>query len=166
MKTKMRELVWINQCIVARTSYSKISDRKKVWRYRDQIVIIKAIKTSKLASIYLSIYLSMSAYIYLLLYTSMWLQEKYDWREDLVYFVYWINRINKWMKYLASWWWVVYLVTSGCFDLVGRCCRMTPLGQPAIQLACNLCLAYLYVPNFKHRLQKILLVEKIWSVEK
>ena len=29
-----------------------------------------------------------------------------------------------------------------------------------IQLACDLCLAYLYVPNFKHRLQKILLVEK------
>ena len=56
-----------------------------------------------------------------LLYTSVWLQEKYDWREDLVYFVYWINKINKRMKYLAGWRGVVYLATSGCFDLVGWC---------------------------------------------
>ena len=40
------------------------------------------------------------------------------------------------------------------------------LRTAAIQLTCDLCLAYLYVPNFKHRLQKILLVEKIWLVEK
>ena len=37
-----------------------------------------------------------------LLYASVWLQEKLDWREDLVYFVYWINKINKRMKYLAG----------------------------------------------------------------
>ena len=38
-----------------------------------------------------------------MLYTSVWLQEKQDWRKDLVSFVYWINKINKWMKYLAGW---------------------------------------------------------------
>ena len=32
-----------------------------------------------------------------MLYTSVWLQE------DLVYFVNWINKINKQMKYLAGW---------------------------------------------------------------
>ena len=73
-----------------------------------------------------------------------------------------INKRNKWMKYLAGWRGVgvVYSATSGCFDLVGRCCPVTLLGQLAIQLTCDLCLAYLYLPNFKHRLQKILLVEK------
>ena len=65
------------------------------------------------------------------------------------------------MKYLASWWGVVYSAMSGCFDLVGRCYRVTLSGWPAIQLVCALCLAYLCVPDFKHRLQKILLVEKI-----
>ena len=64
------------------------------------------------------------------------------------------------MKYLAGWWGIVYLVTSGCFDLVGRCCWVTLSGWRAIQLVCDLCLAYSYPPNFKHRLQKILLVEK------
>ena len=56
------------------------------------------------------------------------------------------------MKYLADW-------QGGrlCGD---KCCHVMLLGQPVIQLACNLCLAYLYLPNFKHRLQKILLVEK------
>ena len=65
------------------------------------------------------------------------------------------------MKYL-----VVYSATSGYFDLVGRCCQVTLLGQLAIQLACDFYLAYLYVSNFKHQLQKILIVEKIWLVEK
>ena len=64
------------------------------------------------------------------------------------------------MKYLAGWRGVVYSATSGCFDLVVRCYRVTLCGRPDIQLACGFCLAYLYVPNFKHRLQKILLVEK------
>ena len=64
------------------------------------------------------------------------------------------------MKYLAGLRGVVYSATSDCFDLVGRCCRVTLLGPPAIQLACDLCLAYLCVPDFKRRLQKILLVEK------
>ena len=81
-------------------------------------------------------------------------------------FVYWINKINKRMKYLASWRGGVYSATSSCFDLVGRCCRVMLLGQHVIQLACDLCLAYLYFPNFKHQLQKILLVEKKWLVEK
>ena len=70
------------------------------------------------------------------------------------------------MKYLAGWRGVVYSATSGCFDLVGRCYRVTLSGRPAIQLVCDLCLAYLCVPDFKHRPQKIQLVEKIWLVEK
>ena len=83
-------------------------------------------------------------------------------RKIRLYFVYWINKINKRMKYLAGEQGVVSSVTSGCFDLVGRCCRVTLLGRPAIQLVCDLCLAYSYLPNFKHRHrpQKILLVEK------
>ena len=70
------------------------------------------------------------------------------------------------MKYLTGWWEGIYSVTSGCFDHVGRCCRVTLSGQPVIQLACDLWLAYLCVPDFKHRLQKILLVEKIWLAKK
>ena len=34
------------------------------------------------------------------------------------------------MKYLSGWRGFVYLATSGCFDLVGWCCRGTLLGQP------------------------------------
>ena len=64
------------------------------------------------------------------------------------------------MKYLADGGGVVYLVTSGCFDLVGWCCRVTLLGRLVIPLTCDFCLAYSYLPNFKHQLQKILLVEK------
>ena len=63
------------------------------------------------------------------------------------------------MKYLASCSGVCS-ATSSCFDLVGWCCWVTLFGRPAIHMACDLCLAYLYVPNFKHLLQKILLVEK------
>ena len=70
------------------------------------------------------------------------------------------------MKYLAGWRGVVNSATSGCFDLVGPCYSMTLSWRPTIQLAGDLCLAYLCVPDFKHRLQKILLVEKIWLVEK
>ena len=70
------------------------------------------------------------------------------------------------MKYLAGWRGGVYSATSGCFDLVGRCYRVTLSGRPAIQLAYDLCLPYLCVPDFKHPLQKMLLVEKIWLVEK
>ena len=62
------------------------------------------------------------------------------------------------MEYLAGSRGVVYSATSGCFGLVGRCCQVTFSGRPRIQLACDLCVAYLYVPNFKRRLQKILLV--------
>ena len=51
--------------------------------------------------------------------------------------------------------------SCGCFDLVGQCYWVTLSGRMAIQLECDLCLAYLCVPDFKHRLQKILLVEKI-----
>ena len=71
------------------------------------------------------------------------------------------------MKYMAGWR-GVYSATSGCFDLVGRCCRVTLLGRQMIQLACDLCLAYSYVPNFKHRLQKKkLLVENMigWKID-
>ena len=50
---------------------------------------------------------------------------------------------------------------SGCFDLVGQYYRVTLLGQLVIQLVCDLYLAYLCVPDFKHRLQKVLHVEKI-----
>ena len=42
-------------------------------------------------------------------------------QEDLVYFAYWINKINKWMKYLAGWQAFFWLAASGCFDLVWRC---------------------------------------------
>ena len=70
------------------------------------------------------------------------------------------------MKYLASWQGVVYSATSGYFDLVGWCYQVTLSGRPTIQLAGDLCLAYLCVLDFKHRLQKMLLVEKIWLVEK
>ena len=38
------------------------------------------------------------------------------------------------MKYLAGWWGVIYLATSGCFDLVGRYCQVMLLAQLAIQL--------------------------------
>ena len=62
------------------------------------------------------------------------------------------------MKYLASWRWGCLF---GDFDLVGRYYLVTLSGRPAIQLACDLCLAYLCVPNLKHRLQKMLLMEKI-----
>ena len=65
------------------------------------------------------------------------------------------------MKYLGGWREVVYLATRGCFDLVGRCYRVTLSGQLVIQLAGDLCLVYLCVPDFKHQLQKMLLVEKI-----
>ena len=50
----------------------------------------------------LCIYMKYIWFINTLLYTSMRLQEKWDWQEDLVYFVYWINEINKQMKYQAS----------------------------------------------------------------
>ena len=70
------------------------------------------------------------------------------------------------MKYLAGRRGVVYLATSGCFDLVGRCYQVMLSGWPVIQLAGDICLAYLCVPDFKHRLQKILIVEKLWLVEK
>ena len=101
-----------------------------------------------------------------MLYTSVWLQEKEDWREDLVYFVYWINKINKQMKYLAGWWGFVYLATSGCFDLVGRCCRVTLLGQPEIQLVRDLCLAYLYLPTSNTGSRKYYLWKKMigWKI--
>ena len=58
------------------------------------------------------------------------------------------------MKYLASWQGVVHSAMSSYFDLVGRCYQVTLLGRPAIQMACDHCLAYLCVPGFKHRLQK------------
>ena len=70
------------------------------------------------------------------------------------------------MKYQASWWGVVYLATSSCFDLVRRRYWVMLSGWPAIQLAGDLCLVYLCVPDFKHWLQKMLLVEKIGLVEK
>ena len=71
----------------------------------------------------------------------------------LVYFVYWINKINKWMKYLAGW--------GGClFSNKWLLWSGWTVGWPAIQLLCDLGLAYLCVPDFKHRLHKILLVEK------
>ena len=72
-------------------------------------------------------------------------------------FCYWIYKINKQMKYLASWQGVVYSVTNNCFDLVRQCCRVTLMGRMAIKLASDLCLADLCVPDFKHQLQKILL---------
>ena len=78
----------------------------------------------------------------------MWLQEKLDWQEDLVYFVYWINKINKRKKYLSGWRGGVYSATSSCFDLVWRCCWVVLLARPEIQLPCDPCLAYLYVPDF------------------
>ena len=56
------------------------------------------------------------------------------------------------MKYLAGWQGGVYSATSSCFDLVGRCYRVTLSGRPTIQLAYDLCLAYLCVLDFKHRL--------------
>ena len=37
------------------------------------------------------------------------------------------------MKYLAGWREVIYSATSGCFDLVGWCCRVTLLARSAIQ---------------------------------
>ena len=66
-----------------------------------------------------------------MLYTSGCKKNK---TEDLVYFVYWINKINKhWNIWLTDG--VggggVYSVTSGCFDLV----RPKLLGWPAIQMA-------------------------------
>ena len=65
------------------------------------------------------------------------------------------------MKYLADWRGVVYSATSGCFDLVGPCYRMTLSWWSTIQLLGDLCLAYLWVSDFKDQLQKMLLVEKI-----
>ena len=67
-------------------------------------------------------------------------------------FVYWINKINKRMKYLAGW--------PGGY-LFGDERLLW-----SFNCLCDLCLAYLYVPDFKHRLQKILFVEKKWLVEK
>ena len=61
---------------------------------------------------------------------------------------------------------VVYSATSDYFDLVGPCYRVTLSWRPTIQLTGDLCLVYLWVSDFKHRLQKMLLVEKIWLVEK
>ena len=63
------------------------------------------------------------------------------------------------MKYLATWRGLsirrqaVSLIWSD--SVIGWCSR-----HGCIQLACDLCLAYLYLPNFKHQLQKILLEEK------
>ena len=63
-----------------------------------------------------------------MLYTSVWLQEKWDWREDLV-FVYQINK-NKQADEISGWLTgVVYSATSSCFDLFGRYCRVTLFGQ-------------------------------------
>ena len=41
----------------------------------------------------------------------------------------------------------VYSATCSCFDLVGQCCRVMLLGRPMNQLACDLFLAYLYLPG-------------------
>ena len=92
---------------------------------------------------------------------------KKDWQEDLVYFVYWINKINKRMKYLASWQAFIWSAASGCFDLVWRCCRVKALSHGwRFNCPCDLPLPYLCVSDFKHWLQKILFVEKIWLIEK
>ena len=90
----------------------------------------------------------------------MWLQEKSDWRGNLVYFIYWINKINKKMKYLFGWQGVVNLAMSSCFDLVGPCYRVTLSLWLTIQLLGDLCLAYLWVSDFKQWPQKMLLVKK------
>ena len=73
-----------------------------------------------------------------------------------------LNKINKRIKYLSGWRGIVYSVTSGCFDLIGRCYQATLSGRLVIDLG----LAYLCVPDFKHRLQKMLFVKKIWLIEK
>ena len=65
------------------------------------------------------------------------------------------------MKYLASWWWWQCLFSNKRLLWSGRTVLLgDALWTAAIQLVCDLCLAYLYLPNFKHRLQKIILVEK------
>ena len=38
------------------------------------------------------------------------------------------------MKCLAGWREVIYSAISGCFDLVGWCCRVTLLARPTIQM--------------------------------
>ena len=95
-----------------------------------------------------------------MLYTSVWLREKWDW-QDLVYFVYWINKINKRMKYLASWLTFIWSAESNCFDLVWRCFQVTLSATAGDSTACVISACPIYViPGFKHRLQKILFVEK------
>ena len=69
----------------------------------------------------------------ILLYTSVWLQEKLDWQVDIVYFVYWIN---KRMEYLAGWRKVICSAASGCFELVWRCCRVTLSATTGDSTAC------------------------------
>ena len=64
------------------------------------------------------------------------------------------------MKYLAGWRAVIWSVASGCFDLVWRCYRVTLSETAEFHCPCDLRLPFLYVPDFKHRLQKILFVEK------
>ena len=114
------------------------------------------------------IYVHMCVYVYeYMLYTIMWLQEKLDWREDLVYFLYWINKINKQMKYLAGWRGRVTLRRQAVALIWSDVVVGWRSGRPTSQMAYDLYLAYLYLPNFKHRLQKILLVEKMigWKID-
>ena len=85
----------------------------------------------------------------ILLYTSVWLQEQQDWQEDLVYFVYWINIINKQIKYLAGWQVFIWSAARGCFDLVWRCCRvmLTAAARDSTARVISTCLIYSFLTS-------------------
>ena len=82
-------------------------------------------------------------------------------------FFYWINKINKQMEYLVSWWAVIWSAASGCFDLVRWCCRvmLSTMAEGSTAGVTSACSIYMFLTsNFgprKHYLwKKKCLVEK------
>ena len=49
--------------------------------------------------------------------------------------IYWINKINKRMKYMSCWLAVIWSAASGCFDLVWRCYRVTLSAMTRFQIS-------------------------------
>ena len=83
-----------------------------------------------------------------------------DWQEDLLYFVYWINKINKQMKYLAGWRVVIWSAVNLVWPMAWRCCWVTLSAMVVDSTAHVTSACPIHIPNFKHRPQKILFAKK------
>ena len=65
------------------------------------------------------------------------------------------------MEYLASWRAVIWSGANSCFDLVWQCCQVALSAMAGgFNCPCDFHLPYLYIPDFKHQLQKTLFVGK------